>query len=555
MKLIKWMSVKTRLGCIGVMLAALIGAYLSSIWPVRLSSVYNAISEGSIFDINSGILAIMLFAMIFIAAEAISTIRRIAVEKITASFEKEVRDVSFNKLLRLPAKFYSDETSGEYTAKINQAVGGVSHIVKAVCNNVIPVVFVSGFTIWQILCRAPKIIAIVLVSFIVFETVASYFQIKLQNGAREKIVHKRAALDGTICQAIQHIEMIRVTAANRYENNRVKPITEDIKNTECRHHEINGIFDGIKQLLKVTYIASLLIISLYYVSIGRMESVMVISVILLFQQLMGPVDQVHAFLDEIASNAIKVKDLMQLMEMPEDDVFKLDEAKVELETGDLSVSKLCVYVPGTSKRIVSDCSFVARKKNVTALVGPTGAGKSSILKGIMRYFTSEGDILIEGKSIRDCSQEQLCKSIYNMVQQPVFIAGNIRDNLIYGLDITPSDKQLIDALKNAYIYDELCEKTSDVLSIEIAENASNFSGGQRQRIAIARAFLRSPQWFFLDECTANIDNATTYKIIDKLIEYAKSINAGILLVSHQDVVIAKCNETINITSKERKFAA
>ena len=534
MKLIKWMSKKTILGCLGVMVAALLGSYLSSLWPVRLSSIYSSISDGAIFDITSGLLAIVGFAVAFIAAEIISTYRRITVEKIAASFEKEVRDMSFNKMLRLPAKFYSDETSGEYTAKINQAVGGVSHILKAVCNNVIPVV---------------------LISFIFFETIASYYQIKVQNGAREKIVHKRAALDGTICQAIQNIEMIRVTAANKYENNRLKPITEDIKNTECRHHKINGLFDGIKQLLKVTYIVSLLLISLHYVSMGRMEGAMVISVILLFQQLMGPVDQVHAFIDEIASNAIKVKDLLLLMDMPEDEIFQFDNAKMEIETGDITVTNLNVFAPGTNKKIVNNCSFVAKKDDVTALIGPTGAGKSSVLKAIMRYFGSEGDICIAGSSVRECSQEHLCKSIYNMVQQPVFIAGNVRDNLIYGLEEIPSDEQLLTALKNALIYDELFEKTVDVLSIEISENASNFSGGQRQRIALARAFLRTPQWFFLDECTANIDNSTTEIIIDNLVEYARRINAGILLVSHQDVVIAKCNKSINIVNKERKKAA
>ena len=142
-----------------------------------------------------------------------------------------------------------------------------------------------------------------------------------------------------------------------------------------------------------------------------------------------------------------------------------------------------------------------------------------------------------------------------MVQQPVFIAGTVRDNLIYGLEEIPSDEQLLTALKNALIYDELFEKTVDVLSIEISENASNFSGGQRQRIALARAFLRAPQWFFLDECTANIDNSTTEKIIDNLITYSRGINAGILLVSHQDVVIAKCNKSISVVNKERKKAA
>ncbi len=555
MRIIKCMSKRTILGCLGVMIAALVGSYLSSLWPVRLSSIYNSISDGDIFDINSGILAITVFAITFIAAEAISTVRRITVEKITASFEKEVRDMSFFKILRLPAKSYSQETSGEYTAKINQAVGGVSHMLKAVCNNVIPVVFISIFTIWQILCRAPKSIALVLISFIIFETTVSVFQIKVQNGAREKIVHKRAALDGTICQAIQNIEMIRVTAANKYENERLYPLTEDIKKTECRHHKINGVFDGIKQLLKVTYIVSLLIISLHYVSIGQMEGAMVISVILLFQQLMGPVDQVHAFLDEIASNAVKVKDLIRLMDMPEDAIFQFDDAKIKLENGDITVTNLNVFTPGKNKKIVNNCSFNAKKGDVTALVGPTGAGKSSVLKGIMRFYESDGDIRIAGSSVRECSQEHLCKNIYNMVQQPLFIAGNVRDNLIYGLDYVPSDEQLLRALKNALIYDELLEKTDDVLSIEISENASNFSGGQKQRIAIARAFLRTPQWFFLDECTANIDNLTTEKIIDNLIDHAKKLNAGILLVSHQDVVIAKCNKIVNIVNKERKNAA
>ena len=555
MKIIKLMSKKTIYGCLGVMIAALLGSYLSSLWPVRLSSIYSAISDGEISDIGSGLFAIVSFAVAFISAEVISTYRRITVEKITASFEKEVRDMSFNKMLRLPAKFYSDETSGEYTAKINQAIGGVSHILKAVCNNIIPVVFISLFTIWQILCRAPKSIAIVLFSFIILETIASYYQIKVQNGAREKIIHKRAALDGTICQAIQNIEMIRVTAANKYENNRLHPITEDIKNMECRHHKINGVFDGIKQLLKVIYVVLLLFISLHYVAIGRMEGAMVISVILLFWQLMGPVDQVHAFIDEIASNAIKIKDLLHLMDMPEDEIFQFDNAKMEIETGDITVSNLNVYAPGTDKKIVNNCSFVAKKGDVTALVGPTGAGKSSVIKAIMRYFGSEGDICIAGNSVRECSQEHLCKSIYNMVQQPVFIAGNVRDNLIYGLEEIPSDEQLLTALKNALIYDELLEKTDDVLSIEISENACNFSGGQRQRIALARAFLRKPQWFFLDECTANIDNSTTEMIVENLVDYAREINAGILLVSHQDVVIARCNKSINVVSIEKKKAA
>ena len=182
--------------------------------------------------------------------------------------------------------------------------------------------------------------------------------------------------------------------------------------------------------------------------------------------------------------------------------------------------------------------------------GPTGCGKSSVIKAIMRFYPADGDVAAGNHSIRSVSQKMLCNGIYDMVQQPIFFAGTLRDNLIYGLNNIPSDEQLIIALKNALILDELTVKSDDILSITVSENGSNFSGGQRQRIALARAFLRQPKWFFVDEATANIDDDTTEKAFDNLIRYAKSVKAGILCISHQEKVVNKCDYIVNLVAKE-----
>jgi len=488
-----------------------------------------------------------VFGAVFALAELCTIIRRVWVDNISATLEKELRGKSFEKLLRLPAYFYNSNTSGEYTAKINQSVSGANQLVKAVCNNIVPSVFIGFFTVFQIVRKAPVSIALILVSYIIIEISLSMLQVKSQNGIRETLVAKKAKLDGTICQSMQNIEMIRVTNAENYEFNRVYPITEDIRATECRHHNYMGSFDGIKHLVKVAYTVLLLFVAVWMVSVHRISGGMVITIILLFQQLVAPIDAIHAFMDEMASAGVKAKVLTELLGQPEDKIFADSLKDTPFPDGDIKVKNFTVYTPDGSRTICENRNFTIQSGKVTALRGTTGCGKSSFIKGIMRFYSACGEVTAGDISIKNLSQHSLCKGIYHMVQQPLFFTGTLRENLVYGLDYTPSEDQLVFALKNAMIYSELKEKTDRVLQIRIAENGSNFSGGQRQRIALARAFLRQPKWFFVDEATANIDDETTAKVFGNLKHYAESIGAGILCISHQKSVVEACDEIIDMS--------
>ena len=546
MKALQYLSAKQRLFCAAIILTAVIGAAAASYWPVLLSGIYDRIIEGEINSVSSGLFPLLVFGSMFAGAELCGIIRRVWTDVIAASFETTLRNKSIQKLLRLPTAFFNSNTSGEYTAKINQAVTGASQFIKVICNNIVPSVFISGFTIVQVIRNAPSYIAIILFTYIVLEIGVSALQIRSQNGIRETLIAKKAKLDGTICQSIQNIEMIRVTNAEEYEYDRISPQTNDIRETECKHHRHMGMFDSIKQSLKVIYTVVLLFVSILLVSKGTISGGTVITIILLFQQLVAPIDAVHAFMDEFASSSVKAKELIKLLSSQEDEMFDDALADEPFPDGDICVQDMTVFTPDKKKTICTNQSFKLRSGESTALIGPTGCGKSSIIKAIMRFYLSTGDIQVGGKTVKHFSQQSICDGIYDLVQQPIFISGSLRDNLLYGLKSEVSDEQITWALQQSGIYDELKEKSESVFSLPVSENGNNYSGGQRQRIALARAFLRKPKWFFVDEATANMDDQTTAKVFENLKSYARAIGAGILCVSHQETVISSCDTTISI---------
>lgn len=549
MKVFSYLSTRSRINCIFVLLLAVAGACLAAYWPVMLSKIYDGISTGIIADLESGTSYLLLFGSVFLISEVCSIVRRVWVDRIAVSFEKSLRKMSVNKLLRLPTCFFNETMSGEYAAKINQSVTGASQLVKVICNNIVPSVFIGVFTITQVLINTQISMTLIFISYIVAEIAVSAFQIKSQNGIRESLIHRKAKVDGSICQSINNIDMIRVTNAENYEAARIEPFINDIGTIETKHHMYMGGFDIAKQSLKVIYTLVIIAVSLLLAANGQISKGMVITVALLFQQLVVPIDAIHAFMDELASSRVKSKELIKLMTNKDDDIFDETLAHEAMPSGDLHVNELTVYTPDRSRIICKNKNFVFKEGEVTALCGPAGSGKSSVLKGMMRLYPSDGDISVGSYSFKDVSQKDLCNGIYNMVQHPIFVAGSIEDNLLYGLeDHIPDKSELIDALKKAGIYNELYNKNKDVLSIAVAEHGSNFSGGQRQRIVLARAFLRKPKWFFVDEATSSIDNKMTDKVFDTLKTYAKSIHAGIVCISHQDNVVAKCDHIVNVTA-------
>lgn len=549
-KYLNLMSQKTKLKCVGVVLMAFVSSYLASVCPVKLGELCTAISDGKITTLSQGLTAIVTFGLIGITAECISTLRRIMLDCVISKHEAETREKVVGKMLKMPGSYFKCD-SGERTAQLNQGIGGLSQLIKISCNDVIATLLTAVCTLVQMVVNASGVMVLIMLAYLVLSFTISAFQIKSQNGMREMIHKSKNSFDGQTCQSIKNIEMIRSMSAEDYETRRLMPQIRKISETEMNHQKTMGTFDCIKQILKMVFQLIVIYMSLVMISKGEMERGAVVTVLLLFQQLVKPIEDVYRFVDDIASATVKARALTEITGSGTDPMFSIKSSEKEFKTFDIVAENVTITNPeGDTVVAVYDRVRIPCDKKI-ALKGENGCGKSSLLRSCNRYYPLKAGVMkIFGYDQKEYSQKELTSLIYYSPQISCFISGTVRDNLKYGIDEEISDKTLSEALCKVKLVGNtngvIAETASEALETYLSEGAAELSGGMRQRLALARAFLRKPKLFMFDEITSNLDVAATSYVLDNIEAYAKEIGAGIIYISHEANVVDRCDEVIEL---------
>lgn len=563
-KYLNLMSRPTKLKCFGIILMTLIGSGLMSLVPVRLGQITTAVTNEEFMSITQLIVAVAVYGLIYFAAECISTVRRVLLDCTIATHEEEIRGNSIEKLLKMPVSYYSakpgeeGKLSGERTAQLNQGVAGLSQLIKVCCNDVFATILTAICTLFQAAANAPFVLAIIMLVYILVTIAISIFQIRSQNGVRENIIAQKNALDGQVCQSIANLELIRSVNAGEYERERLKPAITKIGVTEKMHHRYMGGFDSLKQLCKVIFQVALLVISGTMILTSKMPPGSAITVCLLFQQLVKPIDEVYRFMDETAASALKAKVLFDVVSKEQDPVFSLISMKNDHMNDEIFLKDVVITDP-TGKCILAMYDELRIPCNsIVAVVGDSGCGKTTLARCLNRYYPSIAkSISLWGNDQSAYSQQELTDRLLYIPQKAFFFAGSIRENLVYGLSRSISDEELIGALRNACLYESLASRTQNcsfsvidgILEYSIGEGGTGLSGGEGQRLSLARTFLRTPEVFILDESTTGLDDATVKKVLDHLEAYAAHIRAGVIYISHDERVIKRCKHTIRLHNK------
>lgn len=560
-KYLSIMSKKTKIKCLGVIILAFVSSFLASVWPVRLGELYTNISNGTIRTIAQGATAVITFGLIYFSAECITIIRRVMLDCVVASHESEVRELSIGKLLKMPVSYYSGCLSGEKTAQLNQGVAGFSQLIKIMCNDIFSTVLTAICTLVQVLLNAPLVMVAIMIAYLVITVIISAFQIKSQNGIRENIVGQKNSLDGQICQSITNLELIRGMNAEDYERKRLVPSILNIKKTEKKHHVYMGSFDCLKQSCKILFQVIILAASIILIANEAMTAGSVITVCLLFQQLVKPIDEVYRFMDETASSAIKAKALLEVANSPTDAIFEICPSNNIINSDDIIIENVVVTNPEKDTPIAQYDNMVIPGGKIVALQGPNGCGKTSLIRCLNRYYPHiQGEIILFGKPQEQFDQKQLTDMLYYSPQLSFFIAGTIRENLLYGIKREVDDNELISALNKVHLVGTghndtvISTDPKDALNYIISEKADELSGGMKQRLSLARAFLRNPKLFIFDEITANLDKEATNYVLSNIESYAKNIGAGIIYISHDEQVVRRCDMVITLHNKLRDKA-
>ena len=264
---------------------------------------------------------------------------------------------------------------------------------------------------------------------------------------------------------------------------------------------------------------------------------------------MQPIRRLSDFMQQYQDGMTGFERFMEVMNIKPDIVDKEDAIELVDVIGNIKFENVSFSYTNGEDRVLSNLNLNIEPGKTVAIVGPSGAGKTTLCHLIPRFYDiNEGRILIDDKDIKDIKLKSLRGNI-GLVQQDVFLfTGTIMDNISYG-DPSKSEEEIIESAKKARIHDFILT-LPDGYGTYIGEKGVKLSGGQKQRISIARLFLKNPPILILDEATSALDNETEILIQQSLEELSKGRTT--LIIAHRLSTIKNADEIVVLTNKGLK---
>ena len=491
-------------------------------------------------------LVIMVAGSIFISAltsfaltRLLSVEAQLLISKLRAKVQKQI--------LSLPISYFDNNKSGALVSRIMNDVEGVRNLIGTGLVQLFGGTITAIISLVLLLNISPKMTLFVLSPVAIFAIIALKAFKYIRPIFRNRGVIN-AEVTGRLTESLGGVRVIKGFNAEAQENVNFEK-------------GVDRLFQNVKKSLTATAImtsSSAFLLGLASVGIMGIGGMMIIEGILTtgdflsFTLLLGfmiaPIVQmsnIGSQLTEAFAGLDRTEEIMNMK--PEDDpevrTVQLNEIHGDIKFDDVSFS----YEEG--KEVVHNISLEAKQGSVTALVGSSGSGKSTIAGLVSSFINPEsGTISIDGQDLSKVSLNSYRSQLGVVLQDDFLFEGTIKENILFPRP-NASEEQLQAAVQAAYVY-EFTDKFDDGLDTMIGERGVKLSGGQRQRIAIARAILANPRILILDEATSNLDNESEAMIQESLGELMKGRTT--IVIAHRLSTIRKADQILVI--EEGKIA-
>ena len=477
---------------------------------------------------------LLLILVVNVVNELIKILRRIMVEDTATKTEKRARGLVITSLLKAPLSFFKENMTGNIHGRLNRCLEGTIKLEKLIFMDFAPAIFNSAAAIFVIFTTLPAVLALPMLLVIPIGIGIVFRQISTQQGIRVELLETKSSMDGTIVELLNGIEVIRITDSISLEESRFENKSEFLRKKEMKHHKQMAKYDCWKFINEVTFTVLMIGISAYLATQGIISVGAVLTSYLCFSQLIKPLEELHRILDELSESVILADDFFKLAEIPND--FSYTE--VNKATSDPNIISPFINIKDlhfsydNQASVLKNLNLAFEKGSFTGIAGPSGCGKSSFIKAVCKLEQYGGEIFIDGVDLRSLSRKELSRIIALVPQSPFIVAGTIYENICYGLDRMPSQKEVENAVRKACLT-EFIDSLPNKLNTVLSENGGNLSGGQKQRIAIARIFLRKPEILILDEATSALDNTSERYIQNEIEKLKEETKMTVISIAHR----------------------
>ena len=479
-----------------------------------------------------------IIAASFLGGAVFHYLRNWGWNRFAQGVQHDVRTDTYDKMQRLNMDFFADKQTGELMSVLSNDVNRLEKFLNDGMNSVsrlvIMVLGIAGILFylnWQL-----ALIALLPVPLIAF------FTKKFIETIQPKYADVRStvgSLNSRLENNLGGIQVIKTSNTEPFESERVDDVSQDYydANWDAITTRIT-FFPALRLLAGLGFVITFAVGGLWVIE-GTVSAGVFVTFIFYTQRFIWPMAQFGQIINMYQRAYASAERVFGLMDTPDRIGERDDVDPLVVDDGDVAYDH--VSFGYGDETVIDDVSFAADGGETVALVGPTGAGKSTAVKLLMRlYDVDEGAVRIDGTDVRDVTVSSLRSQVGYVSQETFLFYGTVRDNIAYG---SPgADDDAIRAAAEAAKAHEFIANLPDSYETMVGERGVKLSGGQRQRIAIARAILKDPELLVLDEATSDVDTETEMLIQRSLDEL--TADRTTLVIAHRLSTIKDADQIV-----------
>jgi len=534
----KWLTFITILAVITVDVIETITAWFYKVFFDILSEAGAIPTEGLAHDLLMTlfiILGLKLVSWIFLRIHGFIT------PYLQARVMADLQQSSFSYLIKNSYRFFTNNFSGSLVRKVNRLARAFEDITDQVLFNIIPLAVVTSIVFGVLFFRHPALAGALLVWTIIF-IIVNWLLARW----KQKYDFKKAAMDseatGVLADAIVNSTNVKLFSAETHETSLYKRATEKLRKLRTFAWNISEIIGAAQNFLMIAieFVLFYIAIHLWQKGVLTIGDFVLIQVYLL--SLFGRLRRFGRVIQRLYEGIADGAEMVEILNTPHEVQDAKQAKKLRVTRGEIEFHDVSFSFQKTRK-ILKNFSMKIKPGEKVALVGPSGAGKTTITALILRLFDLDhGRITIDGTDIASVTQDSLRSMVALVPQEPILFHRTLIENIRYGKR-NASEKEVIAAAKRAHCH-EFITTLPEGYKTYVGERGIKLSGGERQRIAIARAILKDAPILILDEATSSLDSESEALIQDALKKLMKG--KTVIVIAHRLSTIMQMDRTIVI---------
>jgi len=484
--------------------------------PLLLGSLVEAIQLGTdqrkprneLFEAALWVLGTI--AVVYVVREGLHIVRRFLVENACTLINRDIGLRLIKHTMKMDLGTLAHDKVGALHGRIFRSIDGLVRFLRLAFLDFFPAIVTGLFALTAALFKQP-LLGLVMVGVIPISVLLTIRQLITQKGVRLQLMRDCEEIDGAVVEQLGGLEYIRIANTVNDEMLRLRDAMEKRRRLEMGHHFAMSLFGCGKALNEGFFHIVVLAVATYYALQGTLSYGDVLTFSILFVNVTAPLNEIHRVIDEGHESSLRVGDLLDMLAEPVDASFatktvispQLAPGQAAIVVEDLRAEY--TTPAGERKRALDGVSLTIKHGETIGIAGPSGGGKSSWVKCLLRLtHPCAGQVTLGGVPLESLARADLARLVGYVGQNPFVFSGTIAANIAYGNGpVGAEDIERVARLAN--LHEEIMAMPGGYQA-RVSERGLNLSGGQRQRLAIARILLKQAPILILDEATSALDN-------------------------------------------------